>query len=129
MSEKASRMSDQTINWPEEISVIAGPYTGNRKSWLATVADRARVEYRQIRALFYQESADPKDSVGQKIRAAAAKAREQSKLNEARRDARELADIYRRHAQALAVSDPDFHRPEIDALVAAARILGGGDRA
>lgn len=50
-------------------------------------------------------------------------------VNEARRDALTVAEIYRRHAEALAFSDPDFHRPEIDALVEAARIISGRDSA
>ena len=32
-------------------------------------------------------------------------------------------------SEALAFSDPDFHRPEIDALVEAARIISGRDSA
>ena len=120
MPEKVSEKMDTAINWQNEIGAIAGPFDGNRKGWLARAARAAKVPLRQVKALYYGESDDPKLSVGMKIMSAA----EQARIGEARKDAAVVAGIYRRHAEALAVADPDFHRPEIDALLTAARILG-----
>jgi hypothetical protein len=39
-----------------------------------------------------------------------------------------VADFFDQRASALANIDPDFHRPEIDAFLAAARALSGRDR-
>lgn len=123
MPEKVSEKMSAAVNWQDEIGDIAGPFDGNRKGWLARAARSANVPLRQIKALFYGESDDPKLSVGMKIISAA----EQARLNKARKDAAVLAGIYRQHAQALAAKDPDHNRGEIDALVTAARILGGGN--
>lgn len=119
-----SRMST-TVNWKGEIGTIAGPYLPNdtRESWLARAAVAAKVSCRQIRSLYYGQTTDPKHSVAVSVLSAADKAR----LEEAQRDARKIADIYRGRAEALARVDEDFHRPEIDALLTAARILGAGN--
>lgn len=118
--EKVSRVS-KAVNWQEEISAIAGPYDGNRKSWLSRAATRANVTYRQMKSLWYGQTANPRLNVATSVLTAADMAR----LREARRDALAIADIYHRHAEALASVDEDFHRLEIDALIEAARILGG----
>lgn len=124
MTEKASgNMSTIEINWHDQIGVIAGPYNGNRKSWLSRAARRANVTYRTVKSLYYGESTNPRHSVATSILSAAEKAR----IEEAQRDASHLSQIYYRRAEALAAIDADFHRPEIDALVEAARILGRGD--
>jgi len=124
MAEKASgKMSIIEVNWQNEIGAIAGPYDGNRKGWLSRAARRANVTYRTVKSLYYGESTNPRHSVATSILSAAEKAR----IEEAQRDASHLSQIYYRRAEALAAIDADFHRPEIDALVEAARILGGGD--
>jgi hypothetical protein len=123
MPEKVSEKMSAAINWQGEIGAIAGPFGGNRKSWLARAARAAQVPFRQIKALYYGESDDPKLSVGIKIMSAA----EQARINEARKDAAVLAGIYRQHAEALAATGPNLNRAEIDALVTAARILSGGN--
>lgn len=125
MPEKVSEKMSAAINWQGEIGAIAGPFGGNRKSWLARAARTARVPFRQIKALYYGESSDPKHSVGEKILSAA----EQARISEARKDAAVVAEIYRRHAEALAVGGQDTDRPEVDALLTAARILGRGNSA
>lgn len=56
-------------------NLIAGPYDGNRKGWLSRAAARAHVSYRQIRALWYGETSDPKFSVANSVLGAGAKAR------------------------------------------------------
>jgi hypothetical protein len=121
-----NRMST-TVNWKGEIGTIAGAFlpSDTKESWLARAAAAAKVSFRQVRSLYYGQTTDPKYSVAVKVLSAADRAR----LEEAQSDARKVADIYRGRAEALAHIDEDFHRPEIDALVTAARILGGGDRA
>ena len=124
MAEKLSGFEMSATDWPVEIEAIAGPYGGNRKGWLASAARRAGTSFRQVKALYYRETTDPRSSVAEKIRTAATEAR----MKEAKRDALLVADLLNRHAQALASIDPDFHRGSIDALVETARILGGGNR-
>src|SRR3569833_262867 len=125
MSEKGSEKMGTAVNWQDEIGAIAGPFDGNRKGWLARAARATQVPLRQIKALYYGESDDPKLSVGMKIMSAA----EQTRINEARKDAAVVAGIYRRHAAALAAAGEDSNRAEIDALITAARILGARDSA
>lgn len=121
--EKQSGLKMSAVDWSAEIETIAGPYSGNRKSWLAKAARKADTSFRQIKALYYRETIDPRSSVADRIKAAATEAR----MKEARRDALQVADLLNRHAQALASVDADFHRNDIDALVTTARILGGGN--
>jgi len=121
--EKSSRMST-AVNWQQEIGAIAGPYEGNRKGWLARASHRAGVSFRQIKALYYGQTSNPRHDTAARVLSAADKARQQ----EARRDALMVADVFNRHAAALANIDPDFHRPEIDAFLAAARAISGRDR-
>lgn len=121
--EKVSRVS-KAINWQSEIAAIAGPFDGNRKSWLSRAAHRAGVTARQMKSLWYGQITNPRHQVAASVLSAA----DQARLNEARRDAAQLAAIYRSTATALANIDPHFHRGSIDALVEAARVLGGSDR-
>jgi len=123
MPEKKVEMNT-AVNWHNEISTIAGRFDGNRKGWLSRAARKADTTYRQVKALYYGESKNPRHSVAVKILSAA----DQARLEEARRDAAKLADIYQSTAQTLGNVDPDFHRNDIDALVHAARILGALDR-
>lgn len=118
------RNMSRAINWQDEIEVIAGPYSGNRKHWLSQAARRAGVSYRQIKGLFYAETNDPKLSVASKVLSAA----EQARLEEARRDARMVAEILYRHAETLAQTDEDFHRNSIDGLIETARAISNRDR-
>lgn len=120
--EKQSGLKMSATDWSAEIEVIAGPYSDNRKGWLAKAARKAGTSFRQIKALYYRETIDPRNSVAEQIRAAALEAR----MREARRDAQQVADLLNRHAQALANVDPDFHRESIDALLTTARVIGGG---
>jgi hypothetical protein len=123
MPEKVSEKMSAAINWQGEIGTIAGPFGGNRKSWLARAARTAQVPFRQIKALYYGESSDPKHSVGEKILTAA----QQARISEARKDAAVVAEIYRRHAEALAGGSQNTDRTEVAALLTAARILSGGN--
>lgn len=125
MPEKKAEEMEQAISWPDEIGTIAGPFGGNRKSWLARAARVAGVTYRQIKALYYGEHGDPRHSVGMKLLAAAQDAR----VQRARCDARNVAEFFSRHAQALADVDPNLNRKRIDEFVAAARAIGSGHSA
>lgn len=121
--EKRSEMS--SIDWQNEIADIAGPFDGNRKGWLSRAARRADTTYRQVKALYYGETTNPRHSVASNILSAA----ENARIQEARRDAKETAELFCRHAAALAAIDEDFHRSEIDALLSFARRIGGRDSA
>jgi hypothetical protein len=125
MPEKKDEKMGQAVNWADEIGMIAGPFDGNRKSWLARAARSAGVTYRQIKALYYGEHDDPRHSVGMKLLGAAQEAR----IQRAKCDALNVAEFFSRHAQALSDNDPDLHRERIDAFVATARAIGSRDRA
>jgi hypothetical protein len=129
MSEKSDEkiVMNRTVDWQSEISTIAGPIGAGdtRESWLARAARKSGSTFWHIKALFYGELKDPKYSVAYKILSAADRAR----IEEAKRDAAKLSELYQSTAQALVNIDPDFHRSNIDALVNAARILGSVDRA
>jgi hypothetical protein len=123
MSEKKVVMNT-SINWQEQIAVIAGPYEGNRKGWLSRAARKANTTYRAIKGLYYGEYTNPSLSTAQSILSAA----DQARIQEAQKDAQFVAEVFSRHAQTLANVDADFHRPSIDALIEAARVIGGRDR-
>lgn len=116
----------RTLDWRDEIGVIAGPIQPNdtRESWLARAARRAGISYRQCKSLFYGQTKDPRHSVASKILSAADRAR----IESAKRDGGQLAEIYQSTATALGNIDADFHRDTIDALVSAARIVSTLDR-
>ena len=119
MSEKVNGKMT-TIDWATKIEIVAGPYSGNRKSWLASAARKSGATYRQIKALYYGETADPKISVAYGVLSAAKKARD---------EASELASRFESLAGALNVTDQDFHSEDVLALIDAARRLRGLDRA
>lgn len=126
MSELKDRFRKMSvIDWTAEIEVFAGPYSGNRKSWLAAAARTAGVTCRQLKALYYRETTDPKHSVATRVLSAA----DQARLDKANADARLVAGYFHQRAVALASVDEDFHRNEIDALLAFARSIGGGNSA
>ena len=120
-----------SVNWQKEISDIVGPIRpGDTKdSWLGKAHDvvvqfNKNVSFRQLRDLFQGYVTDPKYSVAISVLSAA----EQARLQEAKCDAKKLAGIYKRNADALTAIDADFHQEQIDALVTAARILSGENR-
>jgi hypothetical protein len=127
-SDEKSKISDefvamnQTVDWQQQISLIAGPFreTDTKESWWARAARLSGLKFWHVKALYKGELKDPKYSVAFKILTAADKAR----IQEAQRNAAELANIYQSAAQALDNIDPHLHRGNIDALVSAARILG-----
>jgi hypothetical protein len=118
MLEKASVMSSVHA----AIESLAGPYAGNRKSWLAAVAKATGVSYRTVKSLWYREI-DDEDHL-------AAKAIKQKAVRlKAQQEAKDLATQFETIAGGLNASDPDFYSADITALVHASRILRGLDRA
>lgn len=108
------------INWHAQVADIAGPYRGNRKAWLARAARKSGVASRQIKALYYGECSDPKTSVAHSVLSAAEKARA---------EASELASQFETLAGAINAADKDFFSKDVLALIDAARLLRGQDRA
>jgi hypothetical protein len=119
MVEKSSKMSTR-----EAMITLAGspPAYGELPRWLTRVAKSAGISFRTARSLWLGEIDDPNHLAARAVR-------QQAQIEEARRDAKVVADFFNSHAQALANIDPDFHRDQIDAFVAAARALSSRDRA
>lgn len=122
MSESSDEKRMTAVDWKSAIEIIAAPYgaSDTRESYLARAARRAGITYRQAKALFYGEMADPKYSVALRVQEAAEKAR---------REAKDLATRFETIAGALHATDSDFYSPEIAEIVGAARALRGLDRA
>jgi hypothetical protein len=118
MVEKSSKMSTR-----EAMITLAGhpPTYGEMPRWLAKVAKSAGISFRTARSLWLGEIKDPEHLAAKAVR-------RQAQIEEARRDAKVVADFFNSHAQALANIDADFHRNDIDAFVAAARALGSRNR-
>ena len=123
MSEKSDRncVVYRTLNWQQIVSEVAGPMKAGdtRESWLARAARRCRVSHRQIKALYYGQTKDPKTSIAIGILCAADKARA---------EASELASKFENLAGSLNAKDQDFFGPDVLALIDAARRLRGMDR-
>lgn len=116
--EKASDMSSVQ----DAISTLAGPYTGNRKGWLATAARKVKgVSHRTIKALWYGEI-DREDHL------AAQAVKRQAAIVAARREASDLASQYETIAGGLSARDENVYRADIAALLHAARVLRDVDR-
>ena len=121
MSEKQSGVSQVR----EEIAIVAGPknWGDTRESWLARVPKKVpTVSFRTVKALFYGEIDDPDHWAARDIR-------REAEIIQARKEATALADQYESIAGGLLAKDQDFHSEDVAALVHAARILRGMDRA
>jgi len=123
MPERESEKMDQSVSWADEIGAIAGPFDGNRKSWLARAARSTRVPFRQIKSLYYGECLDPKHSVATKILTAA----EEARIRKTQSNARVVAEYLTRYAQTASATDPHFNEPQIDAALGILRQIGGGN--
>lgn len=124
MSEKSSEVGQVR----REIAIVAGPreWGDTRESWLARVPRKVKtVSFRTVKALWYGEIQSADHWAARDIRREA----ERIEIEQARREAHSLADLYQSLAGALDVKDPDFHCEDINSLVHAARILRGLDRA
>jgi hypothetical protein len=111
------------MNARQSIAIVAGPYEGNRKSWLARVPRKvSTVTFRTVKALWYREIDDLNHWAMRDIRRAA-------DAIEARKEAQALADQYQTIIGGMRASDEDFYSTEIARLERIARILGGQDSA
>lgn len=117
----------RTVDWRGEISAIAGLFQASdtRESWLARAARRADVSFRHIKAMFYGELKDPKYSVAYKVLSAAQRAR----IDAAKLDASALSSKFETIAAGMLNADQDFYSADVTALLNAARMLRGMDRA
>jgi hypothetical protein len=112
----------RTLNWQQIVTEVAGPMQASdtRESWLARAARRSRISYRQIKALYYGQTKDPRTSVALGVLSAADKARAEASA---------LASQFENLAGSLNAKDEDFYSPDVLALIDAARRLRGLDRA
>lgn len=119
MLEKLSKMSAR-----EAMISLAGskPGYGELPRWLEGIADRVGISFRTARSLWLGEIID-EDHLALK------RLKEQARIEEARREARQLASQYAQIAGGMRGSNQDFYRAEIDRLERLARIIGGLDRA
>jgi hypothetical protein len=86
---------------------------------LDKVCDRVpTITHRTVKALWYGEIKDPDHWAARDIRRAV-------EVIQAQREAQALASQLETIVQGLNVSDPDFHKPSIAALVSALRGLRG----
>lgn len=117
MSESSDekRMSDG-FTWRDDLAVLAGPFmpSDTRESWLARAARKAKITFRQAKALWYGECVDPKYSVATNVRSAAI---------QARKEAGQLAAHFESIASGLHAKDEDFYSADVTALIDAARAL------
>lgn len=118
MVEKSSKMSTRAA-----MITLAGnpPAHGELPRWLSKIASSAGISFRTARSLWNEEITDPDHLAAKAVR-------QQAQIEEAKRDAAVVANFFSRHAQALSNIDPDFHREQIDAFVAAARAISNRDR-
>lgn len=74
MPEKSDEIRMSSVEWRDSIADIAGPigHDDTRESWLARAARKAGITFRQAKALYYGECADPRYSVAMKVRQTAA---------------------------------------------------------
>lgn len=103
-----------------EIAIVAGPkdWGDTRESWLARVPRRVpTVSFRTVKALWYGEIDDPDHWAARDIRRAA------ETIKEGRSEAKALAAQFSTIIGGLNARDPDFHSPEIAALISALRSL------
>jgi hypothetical protein len=108
----------------KDIAFLAGPrdWGVTRESWLARVPEKVQtVTYRTVKALWYGEITDTDHWAARDIRRAV-------EIIRAQRDAAELAERLQSIATGLDVTDPNFHRPTITALLGTIRQLRGEDR-
>lgn len=110
MSEKLSGV----LSLRELVAKVAGPreWSDTRETWLARAARKAGISYRQCKALFYGEIADPN--------------------HKSARLMRDAAEEYEKTARSLTAIDPDFYSAHIAAYLNLARQIrrldGSGER-
>jgi exoribonuclease II len=103
-------------DWRQEVVWVCGPRleTDTRESWFARGAKKAGVQWRQLKALFHREVTDPKYSIGERVKIAAAEARK-----EAIAHAAQIESLVSR----MQHTDADFYREDVAAHLHALRQL------
>lgn len=101
------------------------PAYGEQPRWLQVVADKVGITFRTARSIWNGEIEDENHLAVRRLR----QVLQEETLRKARRDAQQVAGLYRQYAETLAATDPNSNRSEIDALLTAARILGGRNSA
>ena len=118
--EKRSEMSVR-----QSISIVAGEFDGNRKSWLARIPRRvSTVSLRMVKALWYGEIDDPMHWAARDIRR---KADELEAAKRGQAEALALKAQYESIIGGLNARDPDFYRPDVAALLIALSALSRSD--
>lgn len=94
-------------DWRQEVVWVCGPRleTDTRESWFARGARKCGVQWRQLKALFHREVTDPKYSIGERVKKAAA---------EARKEALEHAAQIESLVSRLQHTDEDFYRADVN---------------
>lgn len=108
---KENIVSSVALEMKRSIVALAGPRTWNetREAWIARAARKARINYRQAKALFYGETVDPKHSVVERVRTAV-------DLEAARLEHTQFAARLAALEEAYRHADEDFYCAQIDAL-------------
>jgi hypothetical protein len=108
MQDKPDRMTTIQTDWRQEVTWVCGPRleTDTRESWFARGAKKCGVQWRQLKALFHREVTDPKFSIGERVKIAAAAARK-----EALEHAAQLESMVSR----MQHTDPEFFSEDVNA--------------
>ena len=116
-------MSAIATEMRECICAIAGErgWTETRQAWLARAARKAGISFRAAKAIFYGEVTDPKASVVEGLRAAAAQ-KTKSIEKAAQHEFADIAGRLDRLEATLNQIDPDLFREAVAAIGAATRI-------
>ena len=120
MQDKSDKMTTIQTDWRQEVTWVCGPRleTDTRESWFARGAKKCGVQWRQLKALFHREVTDPKYSIGERVKAAAASAR---------REAIEHAAQVNTLVARMQHTDPDFHCEDVAAQLYALHQIRGLD--
>lgn len=117
MMGKSSKMSTRTA-----MITLAGrpPAHGELPRWLSAIAKATGISFRTARSLWNEEITDPNHLAARVVR-------QQAEIEEARRNAAVVQKFFISRAEELTRLNADLNRGEIDAFLAAARAISGGD--
>ncbi len=118
MLEKSSKMTTR-----QAMIELAGapPMNGEQPRWLRDIAKRLGSSYRTARSLWLNEKPETHWAVMQ--------LRREATLEKAKREATLLASKFESIAGSLNAKDQDFYSADVAALIHAARVIRGMDRA
>jgi hypothetical protein len=134
VQDKSAEVKMIQTDWRREVVWVCGPIleTDTRESWFGRGVERINrlfgrkpgqpdiVGWRQLKGLFHREVTDPKHSIGERVKIAAAEARK-----EALQHAAQIESLVSR----MQHTDEDFYREEVNAHLHALRQVRGLDRA